>query len=118
MQFHPEVAHTPQGGVILKNFLFKVCGCKPSWTMASFAQQSIAEIRERVGDRQAILGLSGGVDSSVTAVLIHRAIGRQLTCIFVDNGLLRKDEAETAQGHPQPAPRHPHPLRQRAARDS
>jgi GMP synthase (glutamine-hydrolysing) len=94
VQFHPEVAHTPQGGVILKNFLFKVCACKPSWTMASFAQQSIAEIRERVGDRQAILGLSGGVDSSVTAVLIHKAIGRQLTCIFVDNGLLRKDEAE------------------------
>jgi GMP synthase (glutamine-hydrolysing) len=94
VQFHPEVAHTPQGGVILKNFLFNVCGCKPSWTMASFAEQSIAGIRERVGDRQAILGLSGGVDSSVTAVLIHRAIGRRLTCIFVDNGLLRKDEAE------------------------
>jgi GMP synthase (glutamine-hydrolysing) len=94
VQFHPEVAHTPQGGVILKNFLFDVCGCTPSWTMSSFAQQSIAEIRERVGDRRVILGLSGGVDSSVTAVLIHRAVGRQLTCIFVDNGLLRKDEAE------------------------
>jgi GMP synthase (glutamine-hydrolysing) len=94
VQFHPEVAHTPQGGVILRNFLFKVCGCKPTWTMSSFAQQSITEIHDRVGDRQVILGLSGGVDSSVTAVLIHKAIGRRLTCIFVDNGLLRKNEAE------------------------
>ena len=94
VQFHPEVAHTPRGGIMLKNFLFDVCGCEPSWTMKSFAKEAVADIRRTVGDKKAILGLSGGVDSSVAAVLIHRAIGRQLTCIFVDNGLLRKNEAE------------------------
>jgi GMP synthase (glutamine-hydrolysing) len=78
---------------MLHNFLFKVCGCQRSWTMQSFADQTISEIRSEVQDRRVILGLSGGVDSSVTAVLIHKAIGRNLTCIFVDNGLLRKDEA-------------------------
>jgi GMP synthase (glutamine-hydrolysing) len=93
LQFHPEVEHTPQGSQMLHNFLFKVCGCQRSWTMQSFADQTISEIRSEVQDRRVILGLSGGVDSSVTAVLIHKAIGRNLTCIFVDNGLLRKDEA-------------------------
>ena len=93
LQFHPEVAHTHKGKQILANFLFGVCGCKRGWTMKSFAKETIAEIRESVGDKKVILGLSGGVDSSVTALLIHKAIGRQLTCIFVDNGLLRKNEA-------------------------
>jgi GMP synthase (glutamine-hydrolysing) len=94
VQFHPEVAHTPRGAVMLKNFLFDICGCQRSWTMKSFAQEAVAGIRQTVGDQKVILGLSGGVDSSVTAVLIHQAVGRQLTCIFVDNGLLRKNEAE------------------------
>ncbi|MCU0558873.1 MAG: glutamine-hydrolyzing GMP synthase [Desulfobacterales bacterium] len=92
VQFHPEVAHTPRGGAILKNFLFGVCGCRRSWTMKSFARDAVAAVREQVGDQQVILGLSGGVDSSVAAVLIHRAVGKRLTCIFVDNGLLRKNE--------------------------
>jgi GMP synthase (glutamine-hydrolysing) len=94
VQFHPEVAHTPKGGLILKNFLFGICECRRSWTMKSFAREAVADIRRTVGDHKAILGLSGGVDSSVAAVLIHQAIGKQLTCIFVDNGLLRKNEAE------------------------
>jgi GMP synthase (glutamine-hydrolysing) len=93
VQFHPEVDHTPMGGAMLKNFLFNICGCKRSWTMQSFAKEAIADIRRKVGDRKVILGLSGGVDSSVAAVLLHSSIGRQLTCIFVDNGLLRKNEA-------------------------
>jgi GMP synthase (glutamine-hydrolysing) len=93
LQFHPEVEHTPKGKQILQNFLFDVCRCKRSWTMKSFAQNAIDEIRQAVADKQVILGLSGGVDSSVTALLIHKAIGRNLTCIFVDNGLLRKNEA-------------------------
>lgn len=94
VQFHPEVVHTPLGGTMIRNFLFTVCGCRRSWTMKSFASEAVAEIQETVGDRKVVLGLSGGVDSSVTAVLIHRAIGRQLTCIFVDNGVLRKNEAQ------------------------
>jgi GMP synthase (glutamine-hydrolysing) len=94
VQFHPEVAHTPEGGVILKNFIFTICGCRRSWTMKSFAREAVAGIRRTVGDRKAILGLSGGVDSSVAAVLIHQAIGKRLTCIFVDNGLLRQNEAD------------------------
>ena len=93
LQFHPEVEHTPEGKKMLHNFLFDVCGCKRSWTMKSFARHAISEIRETAGDKKVILGLSGGVDSSVAALLIHRAIGKHLTCIFVDNGLLRKDEA-------------------------
>jgi GMP synthase (glutamine-hydrolysing) len=93
-QFHPEVAHTPKGKQMLKNFLFNICKCRRTWSMKSFAKQTIDEIREAVGDRKVILGLSGGVDSSVTALLIHRAIGKNLTCIFVDNGLLRKNEAQ------------------------
>ncbi len=94
LQFHPEVAHTPMGKTMLRNFLFNVCKCKRSWSMKSFAKEAIGNIRETVGDKQIILGLSGGVDSSVTAVLIHKSIGRKLTCIFVDNGVLRKNEAE------------------------
>ena len=93
VQFHPEVDHTPLGRAMLKNFLFNICGCKRSWTMKSFAKEAVAEIRRTVGDKKVILGLSGGVDSSVAAVLIHQSIGKRLTCIFVDNGLLRKNEA-------------------------
>ncbi len=94
LQFHPEVAHTPKGKAMISNFLFDVCGCDRTWTMKNFAKESIANIRDTVGNKKVILGLSGGVDSSVTALLIHKAIGKDLTCIFVDNGLLRKDEAE------------------------
>ena len=93
LQFHPEVHHTPKGKLMLKNFLFDVCGCRKSWTMKSFAKISIEGIRQTVGNKKVILGLSGGVDSSVTALLIHQAVAKNLTCIFVDNGLLRKDEA-------------------------
>jgi GMP synthase (glutamine-hydrolysing) len=93
LQFHPEVGHTLKGKIMLENFLFDICGCEQSWTMKSFAKTAIEGIRETVGDKQVILGLSGGVDSSVTALLIHKAVGKNLTCIFVDNGLLRKNEA-------------------------
>ncbi|MDH4229099.1 MAG: glutamine-hydrolyzing GMP synthase [Nitrospirota bacterium] len=93
LQFHPEVVHTPDGTTMLENFAFGICGCHPSWTMASFVETEIARIRKQVGDRQVICALSGGVDSSVAAVLVHQAIGDQLTCIFVNNGLLRKGEA-------------------------
>ena len=93
LQFHPEVEHTPKGKIMIRSFLFDVCNCSKSWTMKSFANDCIQEIQAQVGDKKVILGLSGGVDSSVAAVLIHRAIGKHLTCIFVDNGLLRKDEA-------------------------
>ncbi|MDY6793015.1 MAG: glutamine-hydrolyzing GMP synthase [Thermodesulfobacteriota bacterium] len=94
LQFHPEVEHTAQGKTIIRNFLFKICECKRSWTMKSFAKDAISQIKETVKDKKVILGLSGGVDSSVTALLLHRAIGKNLTCIFVDNGLLRKNEAD------------------------
>jgi GMP synthase (glutamine-hydrolysing) len=94
VQFHPEVAHTPQGQKILRNFLFDICDCKRSWSMKSFAKDAIENIRQTVGDKKVILGLSGGVDSSVTAILLHKSIQKQLTCIFVDNGLLRKNEAD------------------------
>jgi len=94
LQFHPEVAHTPEGKNILKNFIYRVCGCKGTWTMGSFTQESTARIREKVGDGRVICALSGGVDSAVVATLIHRAIGDQLTCIFVNNGLLRREEVE------------------------
>ena len=93
LQFHPEVAHTAKGKKMIRNFLFQICGCKASWTMKSFATETIEQIRQAVSDKKVILGLSGGVDSSVTALLIHKAIGKNLTCIFVDNGLLRKNEA-------------------------
>ncbi|MGF1594723.1 MAG: glutamine-hydrolyzing GMP synthase [Kiloniellaceae bacterium] len=93
VQFHPEVAHTPDGAKLLANFTHNVCGCAGDWTMAAFRQQAVAAIRAQVGKSRVICGLSGGVDSSVAAVLIHEAIGEQLTCIFVDHGLLRLDEA-------------------------
>ena len=92
LQFHPEVHHTPKGKLMLRNFLFEACDCKHSWTMKSFAKESIAQIKAAVKEKKVILGLSGGVDSSVAGLLIHKAIGKNLTCIFVDNGLLRKDE--------------------------
>jgi GMP synthase (glutamine-hydrolysing) len=94
LQFHPEVVHTPEGKKILGNFLFAVCDCKRNWTMKSFARDAVAEIRQQVGGGKVILGLSGGVDSSVAAVLLHQAIGEQLTCVFVDNGVLRHGEAQ------------------------
>jgi len=94
VQFHPEVQHTQKGKTILRNFLFDICGCKRSWTMKSFAMDSILQIKETIKSEKVILGLSGGVDSCVTALLIHKAIGKNLTCIFVDNGLLRKNEAD------------------------
>jgi GMP synthase (glutamine-hydrolysing) len=94
LQFHPEVVHTPEGKRMLGNFLFEICGCRKNWTMKSFARDAVAEIRGQVGDGKIILGLSGGVDSSVAAVLLQKAVGRQLTCVFVDNGLLREGEAE------------------------
>jgi GMP synthase (glutamine-hydrolysing) len=94
VQFHPEVAHTPMGKKMLQNFLFGVCSCKRSWSMKSFAKEAIESTRKTVGSKKVILGLSGGVDSSVTAVLLHKSIHNQLTCIFVDNGLLRKNEAD------------------------
>lgn len=94
LQFHPEVVHTPQGKTIIANFCRRICKCSGDWTMESFIEQQVREIREKVGDSNVILGLSGGVDSSVAAALIHKAIGRQLNCIFVNNGLLRKNEAE------------------------
>jgi len=97
LQFHPEVAHTPKGKVILQNFVHHVCGCKSKWTMGSFIEQICQRIRDQVGDGQVILGLSGGVDSSVAAALIHKAIGDQLTCIFVDNGLLRSKETHAVE---------------------
>jgi GMP synthase (glutamine-hydrolysing) len=97
LQFHPEVVHTPRGKDILANFLFQICGCKMDWTMGSFIEQTCAEIRQQVGEDHVILGLSGGVDSSIAAALLHKAIGDQLTCVFVNNGLLRSHEAETVQ---------------------
>lgn len=97
VQFHPEVAHTPCGKDILENFVFRICRCRPTWTMKSFVEAAINSIRQKVGDNHVICALSGGVDSSVVAVLLHKAIGPKLHCIFVNNGLLRKGEAETVQ---------------------
>jgi GMP synthase (glutamine-hydrolysing) len=94
LQFHPEVAHTPEGNAILRNFVYRICGCKGNWTMGSFISESLQKIKEQVGDGKVICALSGGVDSAVVATLIHRAIGDQLTCIFVNNGLLRRQEVE------------------------
>ncbi|TWU04970.1 glutamine-hydrolyzing GMP synthase [Stieleria varia] len=92
MQFHPEVTHTPMGGQILQNFVIGVCGCQPNWQLSDFAELTIQQIRQHVGKRRVICGLSGGVDSSVVAALLYKAIGPQLTCILIDNGLLRKNE--------------------------
>ncbi len=94
VQFHPEVAHTPLGFQILKNFLFGICGCVPSWTMGSFIDYSVGIIKEQVGGKDVICALSGGVDSTVAAAIVNKAVGGQLTCIFVNNGVLRKGEAE------------------------
>ena len=103
VQFHPEVAHTPKGAVILKNFLYDVCGCSGDWRMSDFVTDSVAQIRRQVGKAHVVCGLSGGVDSSVTASIVHKAVGNQLTCIFVDNGLLRRNERDavesTFRGH-------------------
>jgi GMP synthase (glutamine-hydrolysing) len=97
LQFHPEVSHTPDGSRILHNFLYRICGCTGLWRMQSFIDETVAELRRRVGNERVICGLSGGVDSSVTAALLIRAIGRQAACIFVDNGLLRQGEAEAVR---------------------
>ena len=94
VQFHPEVAHTPKGPLILKNFLYDVCGCSGDWKMSDFVGETVESVRRQVGDSTVICGLSGGVDSSVVASLVHKAVGDKLVCIFVDNGLLRKNEAE------------------------
>ncbi len=94
VQFHPEVAHTPRGKEILDNFVFGICGCQPTWTMARFIETSVEKIREQVGDGRVLCALSGGVDSSVAATLVHRAIRERLVCVFVNNGLLRQNEAE------------------------
>jgi len=97
LQFHPEVAHTPRGKEILQNFVYHICHCAMDWTMGSFIEEACARVRKQVGDQKVVLGLSGGVDSSVTAALLHKAIGDQLTCIFVNNGLLRAREEEIVQ---------------------
>jgi GMP synthase (glutamine-hydrolysing) len=97
LQFHPEVAHTVEGAAILRNFLYNICGCRPTWTMRSYSETAIEQIRREVGKEPVICALSGGVDSSVAAVLAHRAVGDQLTCIFVDNGVLRHGEGEQVQ---------------------
>jgi GMP synthase (glutamine-hydrolysing) len=97
VQFHPEVTHTPSGSKIIRNFLYKICGCTGTWQMRSYITEAISRIKNEVGSRKVLCGLSGGVDSAVTAVLVHKAAGKQLTCVFVDNGLLRKDEAKKVQ---------------------
>ena len=94
VQFHPEVTHTKQGSLMIKNFIYNVCGCRGEWTMSSFTRRTVHALKEEIGNKKVLLGLSGGVDSSVAALLLHKAIGDNLTCIFVDHGLLRKDEAK------------------------
>ena len=97
LQFHPEVAHTPRGKEVLQNFVYHICHCAMDWTMGSFIEEACARVKKQVGDEKVVLGLSGGVDSSVTAALLHKAVGDQLTCIFVNNGLLRAREEEIVQ---------------------
>ena len=97
VQFHPEVTHTPRGEYIFENFIYEICKCSGDWTMGSFVERTIASVREQVGDGKVICGLSGGVDSSVVAALLSKALGSQLTCIFVDNGLLRKNERQLVE---------------------
>src|SRR5436305_8343292 len=97
LQFHPEVAHTPRGKEIIKNFVYHICHCAMDWTMGSFIDEACARVQRQVGDAKVVLGFSGGVDSSVTPALLHKAIGDQLTCIFVNNGLLRAREEEVVQ---------------------
>jgi len=94
VQFHPEVMHTPRGAEVLRNFLYRVCGCEGDWTPAAFVEEAVAEIKRVIGDRHAICALSGGVDSAVAATLVAKAIGDRLTCVFIDHGLLRAEEAE------------------------
>ncbi|HHV79442.1 MAG TPA: glutamine-hydrolyzing GMP synthase [Firmicutes bacterium] len=98
VQFHPEVVHTPEGSRIISNFLYKIAGCRGDWTAESFVDQAVRSIRQQIGEGKAVCALSGGVDSTVAAVLVHRAIGDALTCVFVDHGLLRKGEAEEVVG--------------------
>ena len=97
VQFHPEVMHTPEGTKMISNFLYNVCGCKGEWKMSSFVNDTIEELKEKIGDKKVLCALSGGVDSSVAAVLVHKAVGKQLTCIFVDHGLLRKNEGDEVE---------------------
>lgn len=97
VQYHPEVNHSVQGQQMLKNFLFNVCGCKGDWLMSEFAEKSIQSLREKIGDGKVLCALSGGVDSSVAAIMLHKAVGKQLTCVFVDNGLLRKNEGDEVE---------------------
>ncbi len=97
VQFHPEVIHTPKGNEMLQNFLYTICKCKGDWVMSNFAQEQIEKLREKIGSKKVLLALSGGVDSSVAAVMIHQAVGQQLTCIFVDHGLLRKNEGDEVE---------------------
>ncbi|HJJ69511.1 MAG TPA: glutamine-hydrolyzing GMP synthase, partial [Methanocorpusculum sp.] len=97
VQFHPEVMHTPEGTKMISNFLYNVCGCKGEWKMSSFVNDTIAELKRKIGDKKVLCALSGGVDSSGAAVLVHKAVGKQLTCIFVDHGLLRKNEGDEVE---------------------
>ena len=97
VQFHPEVMHTPEGSKMIANFLTNVCGCKGEWKMSSFVEDTVEKLRAKIGDKKVLCALSGGVDSSVAAVLVHKAVGKQLTCIFVDHGLLRKNEGDEVE---------------------